>query len=116
MAVTSKIPREQLFEYFDRFTKRFLRDESPEAVDACVVEPEWAAQALREVRLIGITYDKKKDSLEFALDSGDHRVLPPGEVWVLEESDGFVSAIEVLRPDGGREVVSVKRLGPRRIG
>jgi hypothetical protein len=65
--------------------------------------------------LLGITYDRKKDSLEFALDSGDHRVLDPGEVWVMEEPDGFVSAVEVVRPDGGREVVSVKRLGPRRV-
>jgi hypothetical protein len=116
MAVTTRIPPERLFEYFDTLTKRFFRDDSPEAADACVVEPDWgSARPLREALLLGITYDRKKDSLEFALDSGDHRVLDPGEVWVMEEPDGFVSAVEVVRPDGGREVVSVKRLGPRRV-
>jgi hypothetical protein len=34
---------------------------------------------------------------------------------VVEEPDRFVSAVEVLRPDGGREVVSVKRVGLRRL-
>jgi uncharacterized protein DUF5335 len=116
MAVTTKIPRGRLFEYFDALTKRFLRDGSPEAVEAWVVEPEWGlAQPLEGARLLGITYDRKKDSLEFALDSGDHRFLGPGEVWVVEESDGFVSAVEVVRPDGAREVVSVKRVGLRRM-
>jgi hypothetical protein len=112
MAVTTRIPRERLFEYFDTFTKRFLRDDAPEAVEAWVVEPEWGqVQPLRDARLVGITYDKKADSLEFALDSGDHRALEPGEVWVVEESDGFISAVEAVLPDGAREVVSVKRLG-----
>ena len=39
MAVTIRIPNERLFEYFDAFTKRFLRDGSPEAVEAWMVEP-----------------------------------------------------------------------------
>ncbi len=116
MAVTTRIPSEHLFEYFDAFTKRFLQDGSPEAVEAWVVEPEWGvAQPLEGARLLGITYDTKKDSLEFALDSGDHRSLAPGEVWVVEESDGFISAVEVVRLDGTREVVSVKRVGLRRM-
>ena len=116
MAVTIRIPNERLFEYFDAFTKRFLRDGSPEAVEAWMVEPEWGfAQPLEGARLLGITYDKKKYSLEFEVDSGDHRSLGPGEVWVMEESDGFVSAVEVVRRDGTREVVSVKRVGLRRL-
>jgi hypothetical protein len=116
MAVTTRVPPDRLFEYFDEFTKRFLRDGSPEAAEAWVVEPEWGmAQPLGGARLLGITYDRKKHSLEFALDSGDHRSIGPGEVWVVEESDRFISAIEVVRPDGGREVVTVKRVGLRRL-
>jgi hypothetical protein len=116
MSVTTKIPAEQLAEYFERFTKRFLRDGSPEAVDVEVLEPEWGDQrAVEGVRLLGITYDYKVNSLEFELEPGDHRVYSPQEVWTIEEDDGFVSAIEVVRPDSTREIVSVRRVGLRRL-
>ena len=112
MAVTTKIPEAQLFDYFDRFTKRFLRDDSPEYASVEVLSPEWGEQFESEgEELIGITYDHKKNSLEFELESGDHRVYKPREVWVLEEQDGFVSNIEVVRPDGEKEIVTVRRAG-----
>jgi hypothetical protein len=36
-------------------------------------------------------------------------------VWAVEEPDGFLSAVEVVHLDGTREVVSVKRVGLRRL-
>jgi hypothetical protein len=117
MSTTTQIPRDRLAEYFDAFTKRFLRDGSPEAVDVEVLEPDWGAQvALQGVRLIGITYSEPTNTLEFELDAGDHRAYEPKEVWVIEEPDGFLNAIEVVLPDGSREVVSVKRVGLRSLG
>jgi hypothetical protein len=113
---TTRIPPERLHEYFERFTKRFLLDGSPEAVDVELVQPELGDQHIVEgARLLGITCDPKTNALEFALDSGDHRVYVPSEVWVVEEPDGFVSAMEIVRADGSREVVSVKRVGLRRV-
>jgi hypothetical protein len=91
-------------------------DESPEAVDAEVVGPDWGDHfILHGARLMGITYDRHDDALEFALDSGDHRIYRPLEIWTLEEPDGFLSAIQVVASDGSRQVVSVKRIGLRRI-
>ena len=116
MPSTLKILPGDLAKYFDVFTKRFLRDGSPEAADVEVVAPDWGDQYVGEgVRLIGITYDTKKDNLEFALESGDHRVHEPRDVWVVEEPDGFPGSIEIVRSDGRREVVTVKRVGLRRI-
>jgi hypothetical protein len=116
MPATKKIPREQLVEYFDAFTKRFLRDDSPEAVDVEVIAPDWGDQvAVRGVRLEGITYDPRSEALEFALDVGDHRVYKPKEVWAVEEPGGFVSSIEVVRGDGTKEIVSVKSSGLKRL-
>jgi hypothetical protein len=113
---TRKISTERLHEYFELFTRRFLLDGSPEAVDVELVEPELGDQHVVEgARLLGITYDPKTNALELALDAGDHRVFVPNEVWVVEEPDGFVSAMEIVRADGSREVVSVKRVGLRRI-
>ena len=114
MSETTRIPTEQLAEYFTTFTKRFLRDGAPEAVDVQVLEPEWGDQRMTDgVRLQGITYESTTNSLEFELDTGDHRVYKPEEVWAVEESDGFVSAIEVVRADRTKEIVSVRRGEPR---
>jgi len=42
MSATIRIPRDRLARYFDAFTKRFLKDGSPEAVDVEVLAPTWA--------------------------------------------------------------------------
>jgi uncharacterized protein DUF5335 len=116
MSMTTRVARERLASYFDSFTKRFLRDGSSEAVDVEVLEPDWGAQySAQGSRLMGITYDPSANCLEFALDWGDHRVPEPQDVWAMEETDGFVSALEVTRRDGLREVVSVRRVGLRRL-
>jgi hypothetical protein len=36
-------------------------------------------------------------------------------VWALEEADGFISALEVVSPEGTRVVVSIRRVGLRRM-
>jgi hypothetical protein len=114
MSVTTRIAQDRLKQYFETFTKRFLQDGSPEAVDIEVLEPELGGQhAARGALLIGITYDPRISALELEVDSGDHRVYAPEAVWALEEADGFISALEVVAPDGTREVVSIKRVGLR---
>ena len=114
MSAMTRIPVERLAAYFDAFTKRFLRDGSPEAVDVEVLAPDLGSQlAAAGARLIGITYDPHDNALEFALESGEHRAFQPKEVWVTEEPDGFLSALEVVRGDGVREVVQLRRVGLR---
>ena len=116
MSVTKAIPREELQRCFAEFTRRFLTDGSPEAVDAEVVEPELGSQVLLQgARLLGITYDPKANALEFELDAGDHRIFEPQEVWAIEEEDGFLSAVAVVHGNGTREVVTVQRVGLRRL-
>jgi hypothetical protein len=61
--------------------------------------------------LLGITYDPGDNALEFEFESGDHRVFHPQEVWVNEETGGFVTAVEVVRDDGVREIMRVERVG-----
>lgn len=110
MPETKRIPQDRLATYFDAFSKRFLMDDSPESADVEVVSSTMGDQVMATgVRLRGITYDVHTSALEVELDGGDHRTYKPTEVWAVEEPDGFVSAIEVLRADGTREVVSIKR-------
>src|SRR5262245_37959884 len=110
---TTRIPREKLEAYFDTFSKHFAADRS--TVDIEVLSMDWGDQFEAEgVRLTGITYDSKSNELDIMLESGDHRVYSPKEVWVVEETNGFISAIEIVRPDGPREVVRLKRLDVQR--
>jgi hypothetical protein len=116
MSQTKRIPREQLHSYFDEFTKRFLRGSSPEAVDVELIEPELGYHAVAVgTPLRGITYEERTNTLEIEMETGDHRDYKPEAVWVIEEPDGFVDAFEVVRADGTREVISVKRARSRRI-
>jgi hypothetical protein len=116
MSGTIQIARDRLAEYFDAFTKRFLRDGSPKAIDVEVLEPDLGDQyALQGARLVGITYAAGTNTLEVALAVGDYRVADPQDVWVIEEPDGFLNAIEVALRGGSRELMSVKRVGLRRL-
>jgi uncharacterized protein YkuJ len=113
MQLTTKIPKEQLEDYFDRFTKHFLRTDNV-AADSEVLSPELGDQIEAEgVHLVGVTYDPKSNAFELTFESGQHRVYHPREVWTVEETDGFVRAIEVVHDDGERDVVRVRRLSLR---
>jgi hypothetical protein len=37
--------------------------------------------------------------------------MHPQEVWVAEEIDTFIKAIQIVRDDGRREIARVNRLG-----
>jgi hypothetical protein len=109
---TCQIPREKLEKYFDTFSRHFLRDETTDVVDVEFLSPDLGDQPVStDAHLVGITYDPKSNALDVVLESGDHRVFSPREVWVDEEPDGFVRAIEAVRADGTKEVIRVKRLG-----
>jgi hypothetical protein len=117
MAVTTKIPPERLKAYFDEFTRRFLRDGSPEAAQVEVVAPDLGDQhEANLLRIEGIVYDPHTNALEFHFEHGDHRVYRPREVWTVEEPNGFVSSIEIVRNDGVREIVTLHHVGLRRVG
>ena len=107
---TIRIATDQLADHFDKFTKQFLRKESTSAVDVEILAPDQGDQYMAEgVGLRGITYDPKEKAIEFELETGDHRVPQPKEVWTVEEPDGFITSIEIVRDDATREIVKVNR-------
>ena len=112
MSVTRRVESERLEEYFDKFNKRFLNNETTNVADVELLMGELGDQVAAEgVHLIGISYDPKASSLEIELESGDMRSYHPKEVWAVEEDDGFVRAVEIIRDDGSSEIVRVRRLG-----
>ncbi len=115
MATAKLIPREQWTRYFDDFSKRFLRDDSPEAATVEVLDTSVGDQEMvRGARVIGVTYDHADNLLDLALERVDHLIFHPTEIWVTEEPNGFVREIAVVREDGSREIVHLEHVGLRR--
>lgn len=65
------------------------------------VEADWTP-------LIGITYDRKNDLIEIALDDFDHLVRSPSQVFVDYAVGGILAAIEIIDADGNRQIVKLK--------
>jgi Family of unknown function (DUF5335) len=116
MSQTRKLPTDGMQRYFDDFSRRFLMNESTDVADVEELGMDLGDQVANEgVHLVGISYDPHTRALEVELETGDHRTYQPKEVWVVEESDGFVRALEIVRDDGTKEIVRVRRLGLRRV-
>jgi hypothetical protein len=114
MSETKQISPDRMQQYFDGFSKRFLRNDSA-SVDVEVLGMDLGDQVESEgVRLIGITYEPRTRELEVELESGDLRSFKPKEVWAIEEDDGFISALEIVRDDDTKEIVRVRRQAIRR--
>ena len=110
MASTKQIPREQWEEYFDRFTQRHLEYGAPEEAMVELVSPTLGDQLESEgARLLGLTWDPKSEAFEVLFEDIDHMVFNPTEIWVVEGDDGFLSAIELVRPDGDKEILQLRR-------
>jgi hypothetical protein len=113
MSETKRIAQDQLTKYFDAFSKKFLMADSPESADVEVIGTDVGDQTVANgVKLLGVDYDPHTNALELELESGDHRAYRPREVWAVEESDGFISSIQIVRDDGARELVNISRGGP----
>lgn len=111
-ATTKRVPTDRLRQYFDDFSKRYLKGDAPEVADIEVLSSDYGDQiAARGVHLTGITFDPNSNELDISTDNGDHRIYAPREVWAVTEPDGFVSAIEVVRPDDTRDIMRVTRGG-----
>jgi len=112
MSETKRIAPDQLTTYFDAFSKRFLMGDSPETADVELLSTDVGDQPVAsKVRLLGVDYDPHTNALELELETGDHRAFNPREVWAVEDADGFISSLQIVREDGAREVVNISRGG-----
>ena len=64
------------------------------------IEAEWAP-------LIGISYDRKDDLVEIALDELDHLIRAPRSIFVDQDPGGIV-AIEITDGDGRQHIARFK--------
>jgi len=113
MGTTKQLPRAEWKKTFDRFTREHLREDAPGTATVEIVSPTLGDQfAVAAARLLGLTYDPKSQAFEVLLDDLDHLVFSPMEIWVLEGEPGFISTIEVVQPDGTKQIIYLRRSGP----
>jgi hypothetical protein len=110
--MTKQIPSHDWKDYFDRFTKRYLRDDRPEAATIEVLSPALGDQIeVQAAHLLGLTFDPRTKALEILLENMDHLVYRPKKISVIEDEDGFIPSIEIVRDDDTREILTVRRAG-----
>src|SRR6476619_3221960 len=112
MGATRVIPCEDWETFFDEYTRRFLSavGEAEETAFIEVMSPSLGVEVeAAQVPLLGMAYDPKSNAFELVLANVDHLSYYPTEIAVLEEDDGFISALEVTRVDGTQEIVQLQR-------
>jgi hypothetical protein len=112
MGTTRLIPREEWESYFERYTRRYLEGEGDVHADAFVevMSPDMGDQIEATlVPVLGMDYDPKSNAFELLLENVDHLMFHPSEIAVVEDDDGFISALEVRHEDGIKEVVQLRR-------
>jgi len=115
MSETKQIPPDRMQAYFDGFSKRFLQRDATATADVEVLGMDIGDQIEEEgERLIGISYEPRTRALELDLESVGIRAYRPKEVWAIEEDDGFISGLEIVREDDTKEIVRVRRQASRR--
>jgi hypothetical protein len=113
MRTTKQLPRAEWKDYFDRFSREHLRDDQSGAATVEVISPTLGDQfEVSAVRLLGLVYDPKSEAFEVALEDVEQVAIYPAEIWVLEGEPGFIATLEVIRRDGIKEIIYVRRSGP----
>ena len=98
---TEQIDRDRWSAYFDELT-RSLRGKLAEIEVASL---DLGDQTLAQwMPLIGIAYDDKDDLVEIALESVDHLVRAPRQVFV-DVADAGIGTIAIVDRDGSQQIV-----------
>ena len=108
--MTRRLQDRELQEYCDRFSRRFLGGRAPLDVDVEVIGADIGDQHETELgRLHGLAYDSDTRELDVMFDAGEHHIFAVTQAWILEDPDGFLSALQVWRPDGNQEIIQFSR-------
>jgi hypothetical protein len=109
MGATKQIPRDNWKRYFNEVDRRHIRDGTSCATIDLVSSELGDQPETTQIPIEGIDYDPRSETLEVQLKDLDRLVFHPVEIWVVEEDDGFVSALEVVYADGVREIMRIER-------
>lgn len=115
MGAARIIPCEEWQTFFDEYSRRFLSPfgDAEETAFIEVMSPSLGVEVEAACApLVGMAYDPRSNAFELVLANVDHLSYYPTEIAVLEEDDGFISALQVTRLDGTQEIVQLQRGAP----
>jgi hypothetical protein len=116
MPVTKQLPADRMQEIFDGFSRRFLKNDPSTVVDVELIGVNLGDQTQGQgVHLLGISYEPRTRALEVELESAGLRAYRPKEVWAIEEDDGFIRALAIVRDDDTKEIMRVRRQASTKV-
>ncbi|RMF08715.1 MAG: hypothetical protein D6773_02355 [Alphaproteobacteria bacterium] len=90
--------------YFDHVSKLLEGKQTEVEVAALAIGDQIEAE---HSPLLGITYDRKDDLIEVALEGLDHLINHPREVYVAYGADGL-EAVEIVDAEGNKQIVKLR--------
>jgi len=107
MAV-KKLEKEEWENYFNNFSRKFIKDKKTEYAEIRVLSIESGDQPETQwIPLLGISYDDKDDLLEIAVDKLDHLIYHPDEIFVDENGD-IITSLQITKKDGEKQIIELR--------
>ncbi len=104
-----EVEKEEWQNYFDTFSKKYLKDEEPEYVEITVLNDSNGVQLESNwMPLRGITYDDKNDLLEIELDKLKRLIRYPEKIYVDEADNGWLLSFEIIESDGTKNIIETR--------
>lgn len=104
-----EIQKKEWGNYFNSFSKKFLKDKQPEYAEIRILADSLGMQPETQWLLLkGITYDDKSDLLEVQLEKLNRLIHHPEKIYVDEDEEGWILSFEVIQPDGTKSIVELR--------
>lgn len=104
-----KLNKDQWKEYFNGFSRKYLKDKKPEYVEIRVMNNEIGEQTETQwMPLKGLTYDDRSDIFEIQVDGLNRTINHPEEVYVDEDKSGWILSFEVTEKDGTKNIIETR--------
>ncbi len=105
-----KLEKSEWEDYFNEFDKKYREGLiPPKEVQIEIVNEEIGDQIETWWQpLIGLAYDPKDDEFEVAAERHDHLIHKPIEIYVDEDVNGVITAVEVIQADGTKHIIKLR--------
>lgn len=100
--ITRKLEPEAWQEYMDRASRKLTGGRA----EIEIFGEDLGAQVHSDLNLLGLSYDPHDRALTISGEPMEHRISDPQEIYV-EEDSGELACLEVVDPEGHRQLVRV---------
>lgn len=99
------LEKQQRQAYFERVSRELGTTEAQLEVAGTQL---GAQQGSDWVRLMGLTYDPRTDSMEVSLEALDHLIQHPQEIYVDDGAEGLQS-VEIIDADNNKQIIRLRQ-------